>query len=95
MTHSLLQPHGLYVVFQAPLSRGFPRQEYWSGLRGAARVHPTVRASPPAPPLRPGLFAARLNHSAVRLPTCPCSPLKREIPAGPATTLRAPPLGPD
>ena len=27
-----LQPHGLYVVHQAPLSVGFPRQEYWSGL---------------------------------------------------------------
>ena len=27
-----LQPHGLYVAFQAPLSMGFPRQEYWSGL---------------------------------------------------------------
>ena len=27
-----LQPHGLYVVHQAPLFMGFPRQEYWSGL---------------------------------------------------------------
>ena len=27
-----LQPHGLYVVHQVPLSMGFPRQEYWSGL---------------------------------------------------------------
>ena len=27
-----LQPHGLCVVHQAPLSAGFPRQEYWSGL---------------------------------------------------------------
>ena len=27
-----LQPHGLYVAHQAPLSMGFCRQEYWSGL---------------------------------------------------------------
>ena len=29
---TLLQPHGLYIVHQAPLSMGFSRQEYWSGL---------------------------------------------------------------
>ena len=27
-----LWPHGLYVTHQAPLSMGFPRQEYWNGL---------------------------------------------------------------
>ena len=27
-----LQPHGLYVAHQVPLSMGFSRQEYWSGL---------------------------------------------------------------
>ena len=27
-----LWPHGLYVARQAPLSMGFPRQGYWSGL---------------------------------------------------------------
>ena len=27
-----LQPHELHVAHQAPLSVGFPRQEYWSGL---------------------------------------------------------------
>ena len=27
-----LQPHGLYIAHQAPLSMGFPRQEYWNGL---------------------------------------------------------------
>ena len=25
-------PHGLYVAYQSPLSMGFSRQEYWSGL---------------------------------------------------------------
>ena len=27
---TLLQPHGLYIAHQAPLSKGFPRQESWS-----------------------------------------------------------------
>ena len=27
-----LQPHGLYIAHQAPLSMGFARQQYWSGL---------------------------------------------------------------
>ena len=27
-----LQPHGLTTAQQAPLSMGFPRQEYWSRL---------------------------------------------------------------
>ena len=27
---TLFQPHRLYVARQAPLSMGFPRQEYWS-----------------------------------------------------------------
>ena len=27
-----LQPHGPYVAHQAPLSMGFSRQGYWSGL---------------------------------------------------------------
>ena len=27
-----LQPHRLYIACQAPLSMGFCKQEYWSGL---------------------------------------------------------------
>ena len=27
-----LQPHGLYVAHQAPLSMGFSKQESWRGL---------------------------------------------------------------
>ena len=27
-----LQPHGIFVAHQAPLSMEFPRQDYWSGL---------------------------------------------------------------
>ena len=29
---TLVKPHGLYVACQAPLSVGYSRQEYWSGL---------------------------------------------------------------
>ncbi|XP_042107096.1 glucocorticoid-induced transcript 1 protein-like isoform X2 [Ovis aries] len=83
---------------QPPSATDFALCAILSGPRpprapGAARVHPPIRASPRAPAPRPGLFAARLNHHAVRLPTCPCSPLKREVPAGLATTLRAPRWG--
>ena len=27
-----LRPHGVYAAHQAPLSLGFPRQEYWGGV---------------------------------------------------------------
>ena len=27
-----LRPYGLYVAHQAPLSMGFAKQEYWSGM---------------------------------------------------------------
>ena len=27
-----VQPHGLYVACQAPLSIGFSKQEHWGGL---------------------------------------------------------------
>ena len=34
-----LQPHGLLIAYQAPLSMGFSRQEYWSGLPFPSPVH--------------------------------------------------------
>ena len=40
---NILRPHGLYVARQAPLSMGFSRPEYWSGL--------------PCPP--PGIFSSQ------------------------------------
>ena len=42
----LLQPHGT-VAHQAPLSMGFPKQEYWSGL--------------PFPSLEPGIKPRSLH----------------------------------
>ena len=35
LSPALLQPHRLYIACQAPLSMGFPRQEYWSRLQFA------------------------------------------------------------
>ena len=29
---TLLQPQGLYIAGQAPLSTGFPRRDYWNGF---------------------------------------------------------------
>ena len=31
LSHVFLQPHGLYIACQAPLSMQFSRQEYWHG----------------------------------------------------------------
>ena len=32
MSNFFCDPHGLYIACQAPLTMGFPRLEYWSGL---------------------------------------------------------------
>ena len=40
ISNSLL-PYGLYVACQAPLSRGFSRQEHWSGLPCPFRGEPS------------------------------------------------------
>ena len=62
---TLLQPHGLCVACQAPLSMGFSRQEYWSGLPfpspgdlpdpGIELVSPALQADsiPSQPPGKP------------------------------------------
>ena len=66
MSHSL-QPHGT-VPCQAPLSMGFPRQEYWSGLLfpspgdlphpGIEPESPTLQADsfPSEPPGKPLIY---------------------------------------
>ena len=43
-----LHPHGLYIACQTPLSMGFSRQEYWSGLLFPTSGHP---ADPKAEPV--------------------------------------------
>ena len=50
---TLLRPHGLYVALQAPLSMGFSRQEYWSGL-----LFPSP-GDLPNPGIEPGLLHCR------------------------------------
>ena len=53
---NFLQPRGLYVVHQVPLSMGFFRQEYWSGLPfptpGDLRDPGIEPASPTTPALQ-------------------------------------------
>ena len=57
-----LRPHGLYVAIahQAPLSIGFSKQEYWSGLPFPAPedlTHPVTELTPlVTPALADGLF---------------------------------------
>ena len=43
----LLQPHALAHPYQAPLSMGFPRQEYWSGFHGQADSFPLSHKGSP------------------------------------------------
>ena len=50
-----LQPHGLCVARQAPLSMGFCRQEYWSGLL----------CPPPGDLPKPGIELASLVSPAL------------------------------
>ena len=45
-----LQPHGLYVACQAPLSMGFSRQEYRSGLPCSPPGHPSDPGNKPGSP---------------------------------------------
>ena len=52
-----LQPYGLYVARQAPLSMGFSRQEYWSGL---PRPPPGDLLDPGIKPRSPALLADSL-----------------------------------
>ena len=55
-----LQPHGLYIARQAPLSLGFSRQEYWSGFPCPSPgdlAHPGIEcASLKSPSLAGGFF---------------------------------------
>ena len=54
---TLLRPHGLYVGRQAPLSTGFPRQEYLSGLPFPSPGYlPDTGIEPTSPALAGGFF---------------------------------------
>ena len=52
-----LQPHGLYVARQSPVSMGFSRQEYWSGLSFPS---PEDLPDPGVEPWSPALHADSL-----------------------------------
>ena len=54
LSHVSLQPHGLFAC-QAPLSMGFSRQKYWSGLPclpPGDLPNPGIEPTSPAPPGR-------------------------------------------
>ena len=53
-----LQPHGLYVACQAPLSMGFSRQEYWSGSSPVDL--PDLGIEPGSPALQEDSLPAKL-----------------------------------
>ena len=56
-SHVLLFATPWTVAHQAPLSMGFPRQEYWSGVPfPAPGALPTPGFKPASPPLAGGFF---------------------------------------
>ena len=56
---TLLQPHDMTVALQAPLSVGFPRQEYWSGWPFPPPGElPDPEIAPTSPALAGGFFTA-------------------------------------
>ena len=58
-----LGAHGLYVAPQAPLSVGFPRQEYWSGLPFPSSGDlPDPGIEPQSPALAGGFFTTELQE---------------------------------
>ena len=59
-----LQPHGLYVAHQTPLSVGFSRQEYWSGLPFPS---PGDLPDPGIEPRSPALQADALTSELVAI----------------------------
>ena len=63
-----LQPYGLYVARHAPLSMGFSRQEYWSGLpfpSPGELLAPGIEPTPLMSPALAGRFCAtRANWEA-------------------------------
>ena len=96
LSHSLLsdslRPHGL--AHQAPLSMGFSRQEYWSGLPcPPSGTFPTLRSNPRLPHCRRILYC--LSHKGS--PEC-CSgspiPSPEDLP-NPGMELGSPALQAD
>ena len=59
------RPYGLIVAHQAPLSMGFSRQEYWSGLS----------CPPPEDPPHPGIKSASLSLLHCQAGSLPLAPL--------------------
>ena len=67
-----LQPHGLTVACKAPLSMGFPRQEYWSELPFPSPGHlPNPKIEPAclmSPEVAGGFFTTSTTWEAPGLP---------------------------
>ena len=58
-----LQTHGLYIVHQPPLSVGFSRQEYWSGLPFPSPGDlPDPGFKPASPALASGFFTTVIRE---------------------------------
>ena len=71
-------------AFQAPLSMGFPRQEYWIGLPfPSPRNLPDPGIEPMSPALVGRFFTAKSTRDPLILePVCPAHPRKEKIICG-------------
>ena len=58
-----LQSHGLYVTHQAPLSKEFSKQEYWSGLPFPSQGDlPDPEIKPGSPALQAGSLPSLVSE---------------------------------
>ena len=61
------------VALQAPLSMGFPRQEYWSGLPFPSPGGlPDSRSNPTSPALAGGFFTTESLGKPIYVCVCVC-----------------------
>ena len=80
---SCVRPCGLYVARQAPLSMGFSKQEYWSGLPfppSGNLTKPGIKAVTPASSAWAGRFFTSEPHGkAVKIATIPKLVYKHDV----------------
>ena len=70
------------VAHQAPLSKGFSRQEYWSGLSYPPPEdlpNPGIKLTSPASPALAGEFFTTGSHLRSPIPIIQCSLLHKKI----------------
>ena len=77
------------VAYQAPLSMGFPNQEYWSGLPFPSSVDlPNPGTEPTSPALGDGFFTTELPGKPTSFPWDPAKQIGPLFPKKPSDILK-------